>query len=333
MSLWRKLSKLTTVRKPSGIIAEKPSEDLFTLDTKGSEPIQKSYNKQHKPLKTDQILAQRSAIPAIDSRKRAKVTDGVIEPSSKRRKSNGISHKEYQRLQNIAYGGESASKDVIKEGNEPKYDPWTSPSEFDSPDPTFDFLVKQKPVKAPKTLKEAAISLVEGLSIWPAVPKPRAGASYNPVFEDYDKVLVEESMKEIDAERKRLVEAELEHERVSRIEEAQKEENDWQTEDESAWEGIESEYEGEEWLKKRRPERKTPAERNKIKRRKEAERQAKREAQVKRKAQQAQRVKEIAKEVWKKEAADAVISTKAEAPPFEHDGEMILRRKKLGKSG
>ena len=332
MSLWRKLSWLITARKSSGIIAEKPSEDLFTLDTKGSEPIQKSYNKHHKPLKTDQILAQRSAIPAIDSRKRSKVTDGVIEPSSKRRKSNGISHKEYQRLQNIAYGGESTSKDVTKEGNEPKYDPWTSPSEFDSPDPRIDFLVKPKPVKAPKTLKEAAISLVEGVSTLPAVPEPRAGASYNPVFEDYDKVLVEEGMKEIGAERKRLVEAELELERMSRIEEAQKEENDWQTEDESAWEGIESEFEGEEWLKKRRPERKTPAERNKIKRRKEAERQAKREAQVKRKAQQAQRVKEIAKEVSRK-AADALISTKAEAPPFEHGGEMILRRRKLGKSG
>ena len=306
--------------------------DLFTLDTKGSEPIQKSYNKQHQPLKTDQILAQRSAIPAIDSRKRAKVTDGVIEPSSKRRKSNGISHKEYQRLQSIAYGGESTSYDVIKEGNEPRYDPWASQSEVDCLDPKFDFLAKPKPIKVPKTLKEAAISLVEGVTIPPAVPKPRAGASYNPVFEDYDKVLVEEGIKEIDAERKRIGEAELEQERVSRIEEAQKEENDWQAEDESAWEGIESEHEGEEWLKKRRPERKTPAERNKIKRRKEAERQAKQDAQLKKKAQQAQRVKEIAMEVLRKEEVDAVISIKAEEPSFEHDGEMILRRRKLGKS-
>lgn len=235
-------------------------------------------------------------------------------------------------MQSIAYGGESTPKEVIREIDEPNYDPWASQSDVYSTDQRFDFLIKPKPIKAPKTLKEAPISLIEGVSTLPAIPKPRAGASYNPMFEDYDKVLVEAGMNEVDAERKRLRELELEQDRVSRIEEAQREENDWQTEDESAWEGIESDYEGEEWLKKRRPERKTPAERNKMKRRKEAERQAEREAQLKKKAHQAQQVKEIAKEVSRKEAADAVTSTKAERPPVEHDGEMILRRRKLGKS-
>ena len=181
------------------------------------------------------------------------------------------------------------------------------------------------------TLKEAPISLVEGTSCFPAVPKPKAGTSYNPVFEDYDKLLVEEGEKEVDAERHRLREAELEQQRLDKIEQAQKESEDWQTEDESAWEGIESEYEGEKWLKKRRPERKTPTERNKVKRRKEAERLVKREAQVKKKAQQAQRIKAIAKEISEEGSAKAINLAKAEAPSPDYD-DVVLRRRKLGKS-
>ena len=317
--------------KPRGIIVEKPSEDLFALDTTGSEPIQKAYNTIHKPLRTDQILAQRSAIPALESRKRSKVTDGLVEPNSKRQKRNGASHEEYQRLQNIAYG-DSAPNNIINRNNEPKHDPWALECNGEEQDPKYNFLAKSKCVKAPKTLKHAPVSLVKHASAFPAVPNPKADASYNPMFEDYDKALVGEGMKEVDAERRRLQEAELENERLLRIEQAQKEEVDVQTEDESAWEGIESEFEAEEWLKRRRPERKTLAERNKIKRRKEIERQAKCDAQWKRKAQQAQKIKEIAKEVSINEGRNAVISMNEGESLLQHRGGVILRRKKLGKS-
>lgn len=327
------ISKLTTISYFSGIIAEKPSEELFALDTKGSEPVHKAYNKIHKPLKLDQILAQRSAIPAIDSRKRpSRITDGVTEPSSKRRKSNGVSPKEYLRLQSIAYGGERLPKDAIKDVDEPNYDPWAPESNVEEHEPRFNFLPKSKPIRAPSTIKDAPISLVEGASNVPAVPKPKAGASYNPIFEDYDRILVEEGMKEVEAERQRLREAEIEQGRLYRIEQAQKEEIDWQTEDESAWEGIESEYECEKWSKKRRPERKTPAERNRAKRRKEAERQTRWEAQMRKKAQQAQRIKEIAREVSREERTNAVTLTKAKEPSAEHIGDEVPRRRKLGKS-
>ena len=260
------------------------------------------------------------------------MTDGEIQPSSKRKKTDGVSHKEYERLQNIAFGGESVSKNVIEHGDVPYHDPWASESSEAKTDLKFHFLDKPKQIRAPKTLKEAPISLIEGASIYPAVPKPKAGASYNPMFEDYDNLLVKEGLKEVHAERQRLREAEIEQQRLDRIAQAQEEVDGIHTEDESAWEGIESEYEGEEWLKKRRPERKTPAERNKVKRRKEAERQAKWDWNMKKKAQQAQRIKEIALEVKSKEEAQIARFEKIEAPSNEHGSEATLRRRKLGKS-
>ena len=243
-----------------------------------------------------------------------------------------MSHKEYLRLQNIAHGRGSAPNDITNRNEGPKYDPWAPERIEEEQDPKSKFLAKPQSIRAPKTLKQAPVSLVKHTSAFPAVPKPKADASYNPMFEDYDKALVGEGMKEIEAERRRLQEMELEKERLVRIEQAQKEEVDLQTEDESIWEGIESEFETEEWLKRRRPERKTPAERNKMKRRKEAERHAKWDAQMKRKAQQTQKIKEIAKEVSINEGRYAVISTNVGESLLEHSGDVVLRRKKLGKS-
>ncbi|MCJ1249799.1 hypothetical protein MMC30_007025 [Trapelia coarctata] len=312
-----------------GVIAEKPSSDLFTLDPTGSEAIQKSYNKIHKPLKADQILARRSAVPAIDSRKRPGVTDGVLEPS-KRRKGNGVTPQQYERLKNRAYGGAAVPKDIIKADGTPEYDPWEDVVEVQ--DPRFSYLEKPKPVRAPMTLKEAPISLLEGAKAMPAIAKPKAGLSYNPTFHEYDQLLTEEGDKEVEAEKKRIREAKEEEERLARIEAAQNERDDIQTEDESAWEGIESEYETAEWLKERRPERKTPAERNKVKRRKVVERQMKHDAEMKRRAQQAERIKAIAQEMKEQDAGNAVAVVGSEESSDEEVDDRVLRRRKLGKA-
>lgn len=313
-----------------GVVAEKPSEDLFTLDITGSVAIQKAYNKVHKALKSDQILAQRSAVSAVDGRKRSGVTDGVVEPSSKRRKGNGLSHKEYERLKNIAYGGETVHKDVIKADGTPVHDPWEDV--VGQQDPRFSYLEKAKKVRAPRTLKEAPISLVAGAKRIPAVKKPKAGMSYNPAFQDWDQLLTEEGAKEVEAEKKRIKEAEEERVRLEKVAAAQDERDDIQTEDESAWEGFESEYEGEEWLTKRRPERKTPAERNKVKRRKEAERQAKWDAQMKKRAQQSLQIKSIAQQVEVRERAKAEAKVAAGGSSSDEIDDRVLRRRKLGKA-
>ncbi|KAL2039941.1 hypothetical protein N7G274_007344 [Stereocaulon virgatum] len=314
-----------------GIIAEKPSADLFTLDTIGSEAIQKSYNKVHKPLKADQILAQRSAVPAVDSHKRSGVTDGVIVPSSKRRKTDGVRPQEYERLREVAYGSQSV-KDVIKSDDVPGHDPWAVVPEED--DPKFSYLEKKKPIRAPPTLKEAPISLAAGKGEVPAVPAPKPGTSYNPVFQDWDALLTAEGEKEVEAEKKRQREAAREQERIERIATAEKErDNDIQTEDESAWEGFESDYDAAEWLKKRRPERKTPSERNKMKRRKEAERREKREKKEKEKEKQQKQIEEIIKRA-KEEAKQKMLMKNGEDGKGEEQQEVderVLRRRKLGK--
>lgn len=242
-----------------------------------------------------------------------------------------MSHKEYQRLRRIAYGGETVSKDIIKTDAAPDHDPWDLVIAETEQDSTFSYLDKPKPIRAPRTLKQAPISLVAGTDAFPAVAKPKAGTSYNPVFQDWDRLLTEEGEKEVEAERKKRREAELDADRLNRIAAAQEERDDIQTEDESAWEGFESEYEGAEWLKKRRPERKTPAERNKAKRRKDAERRSKWDLQMKKRAQQAQRIKEIARTVDAEAKAREVANSKGRVPDSGEADDRILRRRKLGK--
>ncbi|KAL8775450.1 MAG: hypothetical protein Q9194_003761 [Teloschistes cf. exilis] len=329
-----------------GIVAEKPSESIFTLDTTGSEQIRKTH-KTSKPLKADEILATRSAVPAVSTHKRLGVTDGIIEPSSKRRKGNGVKLQEYERLRRLAYGGESVRKDVVEASDVLTHDPWAIRTmETANEDPQLSYLEKPQPVRAPSTLTKPPISLLANASTAvPAVPRPKPGHSYNPVFQDWNALLTSAGEKEVAAERARIAAAAAEAEDQARVTAAQAErepDDFYKTEEESAWEGFESEYDidgqgegGKEWLKKRRPERKTPAERNKVKRRKEAERREKMERETKKRESQARRIKEIAKEVRKEATArSSIVITKADSEASSDDedtNEQTLRRRKFGK--
>jgi nucleolar protein 53 len=325
------LNKINSIglRFHRGVIAEKQSTELFVLDTIGSQDIKRAYHKVHKPLKADQILAQRSKVAAVDTRKRAGVTDGVLESNTKRRKVNGVKPAEYERLRRRAYGGEAVPKDIIESGEVPEKDPWAATVE--KHDPRFSFLPKAKPVKAPKTLKEAPISLLEGRKKMPAVVKPKPGISYNPDVEDWSQLLIEEGEKEVSSARKRLEEAKLEREKLARIAAARDEREDMQTEDESAWEGFESEYDEVEVHSTRMPRRKTQAERNKIKRRKEAKQEEKHLAAMKKKAEQEKRIQEILKEAAANEVLVKPQTVEMQSSDDEID-ERALRRRKLGKA-
>lgn len=317
-----------TERNYRGVVAEKPSDALFNLDVKGSATIQKSYNRLHKPLMADHILALRSAVPPITSHKRSRVTDGVIEPRSKKPKSD-VSRKDYDRLKQIAYSGETLLKDIIKT-DVPNYDPWDTNTAQTEEDTRFSYIEKKKPIKAPSTLKRAPTCLVVGTEAFPAVPKPRPGTSYNPIYHEWDEALTAEGQKEVEAEKKRRMEAQLDQERMNRIAAVNEEREDIQTEDESAWEGFDSEYEGADFLKKRRPERKTPAERNKIKRRKAMESQTKRDLPIKKKEQQAIRIKEIANKVEAEAEARMQAKSLSKLIPVKEADDRLLRRRKLG---
>ena len=231
----------------------------------------------------------------------------------------------------MAHGRDKASDAMVKANDAPDHDPWASTDDDTALDPRFSYLHKPEPIRAPPTLKEVPVSLVVGVNVFPAVPKPKAGMSYNPLFDDWSDLITREGAKEVEAEKRRLREAEVERITQERIAAAvSDDEPAFQTEDESAWEGFESEYEGSEWLKKRRPERKTPAERNKIKRRKAAERQAKCDLQLKKRAHQAQAIKEIARKV-EDEAKARMVRARQEEPLTVEMDDRCLRRKKLGK--
>jgi len=201
-------------------------------------------------------------------------------------------------------------------------------------DPRFSYLEKAKPVRAPPTLKEAPISLAAGKGEVRAIPAPKPGTSYNPVFQEWDALLTAEGKKEVEAEKKRLQEATLEQERLERIAAAEKERDlDIQTEDESAWEGFESDYEGAEWLKKKRPERKTPSERNKIRRRKEVERKEKWEKAQKEREKRERQIGEIIKKAKDDAKQKGLVAARADAEGQDGDEEVderVLRRRKLG---
>ncbi|KAL4980844.1 hypothetical protein BDW66DRAFT_156006 [Aspergillus desertorum] len=313
-----------------GVLAEKASEELFLIDKKGSSEIRDAYRKQHKKLlKSDEILAQRSAINAVDTRKRSNsiVTDGVIEPKTKKHKSDWVSRKEWQRLKQVAKEGNP----LAKSSDNGFFDPWadeTDPTPYD--DPQFDYLEKPKQKVAPATLKQEPISLAANGKAVPSVRKPTAGTSYNPTFEDWDELLQEQGQKAVEEEKKRLDEERKEQERQRLIAEAKDDDGEAKSDDESAWEGFESEYEKPEWLNKKRPERKTKAQRNKIKRRKEAERQAKWEAQQKKKEEQLAQYKIIAERVKREELEHQGKDSDADDSSDEGD-DTNLRRKPLGK--
>lgn len=310
------------------MLAEKPSDELFTIDTTGSEEVRKAIAKKHKPLKSEEIIAQRSAIPALDTRKRlsSKVTDGVIEPKTKKQKSDWVSRKDWLRLKQVAKDNNPTNK--VQPGA--SYDPWADnedPTPLD--DPQFDFLEKPKPKVAPVTLKHAPISLAANGKPIPAVRAPKAGTSYNPTFEEWDNLLQEQGQQQVEAEKKRLEEEQKELERQRLIDEAKDDDGEAKSDDESAWEGFESEYEKPDWLKKKRPERKTKTERNKAKRRKEAERKTKWEAKQKQKEEQVAQAKAIARSLQEQGLEPKQDS---DADSDAEGDETVLRRRPLGKT-
>ncbi|KAH0842916.1 hypothetical protein AYO21_03365 [Fonsecaea monophora] len=370
---WRKNVDITTVTK--GLeslrdeiiqhgkpLAEKDAAELFTLDTTGSreEVLRqaKAVKSGHKSrvLKMDEILGRRSAVPALENSKRNKrglsvaaVTDGVVEPSSKRQKKDWVSKKEVARLrttldktshldvENIdnatssfdLWADHDMSSDAVKLGNDSKTRAsLTATAENE-------YIPKPRAKVAPPTIHHPPIALTSTGQPVRAVAPPDAGQSYNPSFEDWDSLLTREGEKEVQAEQRRLREAQLAAEKQARIDELARQ-PDPRPEDnpESEWEGFETEDESNnplELLKRKRPERKTPAQRNKIKRRKEAERLAKHQARMAERQRRGEEIVQALLEQQKQEQERGDDGGHAEksstAAPAGAAAEVLLRRK------
>lgn len=214
------------------------------------------------------------------------------------------------------------------------HDPWAT--EPPPQDPRFSFIKEEKPAREPTTVKQAPVSLAKSGKPFPAVRKPAGGKSYNPDFTEWEELVTREGDKEVEAEKKRLKDAQDEAERMEKaLAEAAKpdpvDDEEYESAWESEWDGIQSENE-KSWVGKKRAERKTQAERNKIKRRKEAAQKAKWESQMKKRDEQQRLIKQIAQEVKRKEMERAQQVAALEGSSEESGDEEQLRRRKFGKN-
>ncbi|POR34741.1 Uncharacterized protein TPAR_05054 [Tolypocladium paradoxum] len=339
---WRKNVDVTEVEKGledlndevirGGVIKEKASAELFAIDVKRDSRISKKLPKHMKKvLRADEIIAQRSAIPAVSMRKRPgdKTTDGII--PAKRQRTDWVPHKELARLRKVA-DGQHENTVVVKDAT---YDVWDVAMEPKSK-ATGDFLPEKQRAKAPKSMKQQPVSLTASGKPVPAVQHPTGGYSYNPVFTDYEERLAEESAKAVEAEKKRLEAEEADRQKqaaaarsAAEAEAAEERANMSEWEEDSEWEGFQSGVEDDKPSAKQ-PKRKTQAQRNRIKRRKEEERLARHKAAMKDRRVQEQRIKEIAEELAEREQTKALMLAEESDTASEVTDDK-LRRKQLGK--
>ncbi|KAM4055679.1 nop53 (60S ribosomal biogenesis) domain-containing protein [Hirsutella rhossiliensis] len=338
---WRKNVDVTEVEKGlqdlneeiirGGVIKEKASSDLFTIDVKGgSTSVAKLRKRSNKVLKVDEILSQRSVIPSVSSRKRPgdKTTNGLV--PAKRQRTDWVPHKELARLRRVANGRHEDAV-TVRDAN---YDVWDAAAETKGEDAT-DFLPKPQMLRMPKSMKQQPISLTASGKPVPAVQNPTGGYSYNPAFADYEKRLTEESVKALEAEKKRLAAEAADRQKQEAVarsaaeaEAAEERANMSEWEEDSEWEGFQSGVEDEKPNTKQ-SKRKTQVQRNRIKRRKEEERLAKHKAAMKERRVQEQRILDIAQEVEEREQQRAAVAEESSASDEGDDDN--LRRRQLGK--
>lgn len=316
---WRKNIDLTQVQSglentrdellAGGIIAERDSADLFTTDVAGDAEVARKQASR-KLLKADEIISQRSAIPAIPKRKRkdeVTVFEGSGPSGKKRKNGEYISYKDMRRLKMIADGGALGMQ--FAEGKA-DHDPWGEAAPVQGE--KFSFLEPRKAKVAPKSLALAPNAITKNGKAVANVRKPEAGKSYNPNVTDWTALYEREGAAAVEKEKERLrLEAEVEAreaaalEEAARVEEAEKEAfaTDYESAWESEWDGIQSGGEEKVVHTKKMQKRKTPAERNKIKARKEREQKEKWEKKQKIRIEQEKHIKKIARELSEKDRA------------------------------
>ncbi|KAL9059457.1 MAG: hypothetical protein Q9162_001155 [Coniocarpon cinnabarinum] len=279
------------------LIKDLAENQLFQTDTAGSQAVRQRAEKRHGKLKADEIIEARSKIPAVEARKVAdsKTTDGVL----KRKRDSAVSAKDRARLWRLANSGGNVRSALQDVPDSASFDPWAAPESAPA-EPHRSFLDDPPSLREPKTLREKPISMTASGRNVPSVPKPNAGRSYNPNFDAWLTLKEHEEAKALSSEQTRLRQEAEERERAERAAiaaaDADRAEQDRavMSEYESDWEGFQSEPD-EAMLTAKRPERKTPAERNKVKRRKAAEAWARHERKAKEQERQERQLQELTK--------------------------------------
>lgn len=249
------------------------SNDLFLVDTTGDSSLKA---KNLKPLKADEILARRSAIPALSAR-----------PTKKR----AVSSKEEARLRKITgrtstYTKSTAMALVEKDGfltSEYQYDAWGDDEDNAETIVQEDLKYVNKHYGHGKaTARPQTIDMKPEAPVPNAKPieVPHEGKSYNPAVEAWKALLQEEYEREAERERQRLELVEAQNkieELISKLNEqeynkiADDEFTDGET-DASAYGKSDAEIEASAKLSVNAPvqrKKKTRAQRNKEKRHEE----------------------------------------------------------------
>ena len=242
-----------------------------------------------------------------------------------------MSGKELQRIKDSLDQSSHLFPGRIESVYDSQYDLWSDDKATED-DVAYNYLEQPRPKVAPSTISRPPIAMTANGKAVKAIKIPNAGTSYNPLFADWDDLLNQEGQKVIDAEKKRLHIVHSEAERAARIAAVASEDaSGARTDDESAWEGFESEFESAEWLRKKRPKRKTQAQRNRVNRRKKAEGQALHQAKMVDRRNQARELEQLAKneDGTQADTAGEVGVVEEEALSSDSGGDSILRRKRL----
>ncbi|KAF9194763.1 hypothetical protein BGZ50_005803 [Haplosporangium sp. Z 11] len=215
---WRKNVDITDVeqnlaelraeeRTTGGKVHQSTNDSLFTLDTKGDGKVKKDLLK-NRPLKMDEILSERSKIPAVSSRKKAASTSTPIRTSTTTKANSKMSKAEKAKLLDMIKRrtskslfapvnkplGQSGMTDAVKAAG--KWDVWSTSDnvqesqeeqqgqETNSVGDFVTEIVTKVPAKAPKSFKQKQKVAL------PAVKTAHPGASYNPTMQDHQGLLL-----------------------------------------------------------------------------------------------------------------------------------------------
>ncbi|KAG9323280.1 hypothetical protein KVV02_006303 [Mortierella alpina] len=192
-------------RATGGKVHESTNDSLFMMDTKGDGNVHKELRK-NRPLKMDEILSERSKIPAVSGRKHAVSTSSPITPASKA--NSKISKAEKAKL--LALIKRKTSKSLFAPTTKPlgrsgmteavkaagKFDVWGADAavaqeaqdqdeevEEEGDNDFVSEIVTKVPAKAPKSFKQKQKVTVA------AVKEAHPGASYNPTMQDHQGLL------------------------------------------------------------------------------------------------------------------------------------------------
>ncbi|CDH50482.1 hypothetical protein RO3G_11085 [Lichtheimia corymbifera JMRC:FSU:9682] len=153
-------------------------DDLFTIDTTGDAAVRRQVAKD-RPLRVDEILNQRSAVPGVTNRVRKPAQEKTISKYTKQQIDKIAKRKSQQDASPLP-------KKKSKHSTAPSYDMWgDEPAAEPVEENSYLDVVKERKVNAPVTLKRKPTAAVHQ----PAVAVPHAGASYNPTMEDHQALL------------------------------------------------------------------------------------------------------------------------------------------------